>query len=233
MKILVIIPAFNEEGSIGQLVAEVREHIKGSHILVINDSSTDRTGEVLKSLDGVKFLTLPFNMGIGGAVLAGFNYFLANDYDVVIRMDGDGQHPPDQAGILIDSIISGGADEVIGSRYLGDKKEYSSRMRMMGINLLNTLSSMILRKKVTDSTSGFRAYNRKAIEYLVSDYPVDYPEPEEIYILTRKGYEVRELPVRMKARETGTSSINTLKTYYFLVRVLLTIFVKYMIGGKK
>jgi len=103
----------------------------------------------------------------------------------------------------------------------------------MGINLLNALSSIILRKKFTDNTSGFRAYNRRAIQHLASDYPFDYPEPEEIYILTRKGYDVREVPVRMKSRETGTTSINTLRTYYFLVKVLLTIFVKYMIGGKK
>jgi len=233
MKILVVIPAFNEEGSIGRLVGEIYEHIKGSDILVVNDCSTDGTGNVLKSLGSVKYLTLPFNMGIGGAVLAGFNYFLENDYDFLVRMDGDGQHPPDQAGILIDAVVNGGADAAIGSRYLGHEKEYSSHMRRMGINLLNSLSSIILRKKFTDNTSGFRSYNRNAVRYLAADYPFDYPEPEEIYILTRKGYDVREYPVRMKARETGTSSINTLHTYYFLVRVLLTIFVKYMIGGKK
>ncbi len=232
MKILVIIPAYNEEGSIGQLVRDVREHVKGADILVVNDCSTDRTREVLESLEGVRHMTLPFNMGVGGAVLAGFNYFLENDYDVVLRMDGDGQHPPDQAGPLIEAM-AGGADAVVGSRYLGKEREYSSQMRRMGINLLNALSSAILRKKFTDNTSGFRAYNRRAIQYLASDYPFDYPEPEEIYILTRKGYDVREVPVSMKSRETGTTSINTLRTYYFLVKVLLTIFVKYMIGGKK
>ncbi len=233
MKILALIPAYNEEGCIGQFIAQVREDIPGADILVINDGSSDRTGEILETLDDIYRLNLPFNMGIGAAVLAGFSYFVGNDYDYVIRMDGDGQHPPDQAGALIEAVSSGEADVAIGSRYLGDDGEYSSLMRRMGINLLNNLSRVILGKKFTDNTSGFRAYNRRSIEFLVEDYPFDYPEPEEIYLLTRSGYKVREFPVTMKARETGVSSISTLHTYYFLIKVLLTIFVKYMIGGKK
>ena len=233
MKIMALIPAFNEEGCIEELVGKVRDDIPGADILVINDGSTDRTSEILHSMDDLLVLDLPFNMGIGAAVLSGFCFFAENDYDIVIRMDGDGQHPPDQARQLIDAVASGEADVAIGSRYLGEDKEYSSFIRMMGLNFLNNLTTMILRKKFTDNTSGFRAYNRKAIEFLIEDYPYDYPEPEEIYLMTRSGYTVREYPVKMKARGTGTSSINIIRTYYFLVKVLLTIFVKYMIGGKR
>ena len=233
MKILALIPAYNEEGCIAQFIMQVRENIPGADILVINDGSSDRTGEILDRLDDVSVLNLPFNMGIGAAVLAGFNYFVENDYDIVIRMDGDGQHPPDQARWLIDAVSSGEMDVAIGSRYLGKDREYSSFMRRMGINLLNNLATMILGRKFTDNTSGFRAYNRRSVEFLVEDYPFDYPEPEEIYLLIRADFRIREYPVKMKARETGTSSINTLHTYYFLIKVLLTIFVKYMIGGKR
>ena len=233
MRLLVLVPAYNEEGNIGKLIEGLRSELPGAEILVINDRSTDGTDKILASTPGITWLDMPVNMGIGGAVLSGFTYFLENGYDTVIRLDGDGQHPPSEAPKLLAALEEEGVDAVIGSRYLAGEAEYSSRTRMLGIKMLGGLSSLILGKRFTDNTSGFRAFKRRTIEYLVSDYPSDFPEPEEIYLLTRGGYEVREVPVTMLSREAGISSIGTLSTFYFLVKVLLTIFVKYMIGGKR
>ncbi len=232
MRLLVLVPAYNEEGNIGKLVKGVRAELPEADILIINDCSTDRTKEILASEEGIIYLDLPFNMGIGGAVLSGFTFFLENGYDFVVRLDGDGQHPPSEAVKLVSAVQEEGIDAVIGSRYITKDAAYSSRTRMLGIKLLEKMSVLILGKRFSDNTSGFRAYRRGTVEYLVKDYPSDYPEPEEIYYLTRGGREVIEVPVEMRSREAGVSSIGALNTYYFLVKVLLTIFIKYMIGGK-
>jgi glycosyltransferase involved in cell wall biosynthesis len=178
-------------------------------------------------------LDLPFNMGIGAAVLSGFEFFIRSGYDVLVRLDGDGQHPPQQAPILVQPIVDGLHDVTIGSRYLDTEQVYSSFTRKLGIKFLNLMTAVILRKRITDSTSGFRAYNRKAIEYLARDYPFDYPEPEEVYLLARGGFRLAELQIVMKERERGVSSITMLRTYYYLVKVVVTIFVKYAIGGSR
>jgi glycosyltransferase involved in cell wall biosynthesis len=232
-KFMVLIPAYNEAGSIARLIEGVKSHIPGADILVVNDCSTDETGKVVRECEGVRLLNLPFNMGIGGAVLSGFTYFINHGYDALIRLDGDGQHPPEMAEVIMEPLVSGSQDAVIGSRYLDTDAAYSSPMRKLGIKFLNLLTAMILRRRVTDSTSGFRAYNRKAVEYLVRDYPFDYPEPEEIYLLTRGGFRLIEVPVVMKERQQGVSSINMVRTYYFLIKILITILVKYSIGGQK
>ncbi len=232
MRLLALVPAYNEEGNIEKLVDGIRAELPEADILVVNDCSTDRTESILSSEEGVRYLDLPFNMGIGGAVLSGFSYFLENGYDTLVRLDGDGQHPPSEAMRLVSAVREEGIDVVIGSRYLSKGAAYSSRTRMLGIKLLEKMSALIMGKRFTDNTSGFRAYRRRAVEYLVKDYPSDYPEPEEIYYLTRGGYEVVEVPVEMLSREAGVSSIGTLNTLYYLVKVLLTIFIKYMIGGK-
>lgn len=232
MRLLAMAPAYNEEGSIEKLIEGLRAELPEADILIINDCSTDSTERILSSTKGIRYLDMPFNMGIGGAVLAGFTYFLENDYDILVRLDGDGQHPPSEAPGLVAAVQEEGVDAVIGSRYLVEDAAYSSRTRMLGIKLLEKMSLMILSKRFTDNTSGFRAFRRETVEYLVKDYPSDYPEPEEIYYLTRGGYNIKEVPVKMLSRETGVSSIGALSTYYFLVKVLLTIFTKYLIGGK-
>lgn len=232
MRLLAMAPAYNEESNIEKLIEGLRAELPEADILVINDCSTDGTERILSSMTGVSYLDLPFNMGIGGAVLSGFTYFLENGYDLLVRLDGDGQHPPSEAAKLVSAVQEDGVDAVIGSRYLVEDAAYSSKTRMLGIKLLNTMSAVILRKRFTDNTSGFRAFRRAAVEYLVKDYPSDYPEPEEIYLLTRGGYNIKEVPVKMLSREAGISSIGALSMYYFLVKVLLTIFIKYMIGGK-
>ena len=233
MKLMVLVPAFNEEGNIEQLVEDIHKYLPEGEILVVNDCSTDDTEKSLRRMKGVRFLSLPFNMGIGGAVLSGFNYMFENGYDRLIRLDGDGQHPPDQAVSILGPVRDGSVDVAVGSRYLDGETAYSSFTRKLGIKLLSFLSAMILRKKMTDSTSGFRAYNRKVIEFLIRDYPYDYPEPEEIYLLTKAGFRIEEVPVVMKERETGVSSIGFIHTGYFLIKILITIFVKYAIGGKR
>jgi glycosyltransferase involved in cell wall biosynthesis len=233
MRLLALVPAYNEEGNIEKLVDGIRSCLPEADILIVNDCSTDGTEGILSSDGGISYLDLPFNMGIGGAVLSGFAYFLENGYDTLVRLDGDGQHPPSEAVKLVSAVREEGIDAVIGSRYLMKDAAYSSRTRMLGIKLLENMSALILGKRFTDNTSGFRAYRRRTVEYLVKDYPSDYPEPEEIYYLTRGGYEVVEVPVEMLSREAGVSSISSLNTLYYLVKVLLTIFIKYMIGGKK
>ena len=229
---LVLIPAYNESESIYNLIDTIKKKLPDFDILVINDCSTDDTWKVLNSISGIEVINLPFNMGIGSAVLTGFLYFVDEDYDLLIRIDADGQHPPEEAKKLINEIVSGSADIAIGSRYLEKERKYSSFLRMLGIKLLTHLSSLILKIKLTDSTSGFRAYNRKAVEFLVKDYPFDYPEPEEVYMLTRNGFKIKEVPVIMNERKTGKSSITTAGTYYYLIKILLAILIKHLVGGK-
>jgi glycosyltransferase involved in cell wall biosynthesis len=233
VKILVLVPAYNEEASIGAVVGGIREHLPEADILVVNDCSTDDTLQVLRVIGGIRILNLPFNMGIGAAVLSGFNYFLRHGYDALVRLDGDGQHPSSMAGGLLKPVLDDTLDVTIGSRYLGRETAYSSFSRKVGIKFLNLLTNMILRRTMTDSTSGFRAYNRRAIEYLAADYPFDYPEPEEVYLLSQSGFRIGEIPVVMKAREQGVSSISAIRTVYYLVKIIITIFVKYAIGGMR
>jgi len=232
MKGLVLIPAYNESESIYELIERVKKELPEFDILVINDCSTDGTARILGSIRGINYISLPFNMGIGGAVLTGFLYFLENNYELLIRLDADGQHPPEEARKLIYEVADGNSDIAIGSRYLNEEGKYSSFSRMLGIKMLNNLASIILRIKLTDSTSGFRAYNRNAIKFLAKDYPFDYPEPEEIYMLTRHGFKIKEVPVRMDERKSGKSSITTARTYYYLIKILLAILIKHLVGGK-
>jgi glycosyltransferase involved in cell wall biosynthesis len=229
---MVLVPALNEENSIRSVVEEIRSHLPGSEICVVNDGSTDRTGEILDALAGIKALHLPYNMGIGGAVWTGFHFFLESDCDVLLRLDGDGQHPCSQAHLLLEKMAEEKADLVIGSRFLKREGFQSSITRRGGIKLLHLLTRFILRLGITDNTSGFRAFSRRAVSLLVEDYPFDYPEPIEVYYLARAGMRVREVPTVMNSRRGGISSIGLAQSYYYLVKVLLTIFVNFLYGGK-
>jgi glycosyltransferase involved in cell wall biosynthesis len=232
MKIMAVIPAYNEENSIRSVVEDIRTNLPQAVICVVNDGSTDRTGAIIDALPDVKVLHLPFNMGIGGAVWTGFHFFLESDCDVVLRLDGDGQHPPSQARLLLEELEKEQADLVIGSRFLKKAGFQSSLTRRGGIKLLHILSRFILRLKITDNTSGFRAFSRRAAALLVEDYPFDYPEPIEVYLLARAGLRIREVPTTMNSRQGGVSSIGLFQSYYYLVKVLLTIFVNFLYGGK-
>jgi len=233
MKLLVLILAYNEEKTIKAVVEEVRSELPEADILIVNDGSTDRTKDILRASEDIIQLNLPYNMGIGGAIWTGFNFFHRSDHEVLIRIDGDGQHPPPQAKHLIEPILKKEADCVIGSRFIAREGYLSSLHRRGGIKLLNILTTFLIGQKITDNTSGFRAYNRQAISLLVEDYPFDYPEPIEAYLLHRNGFRIKEIPVKMRERSGGVSSISLLNSYYYLIKVLLTILVNFIFGGKK
>ncbi|MBU4330892.1 MAG: glycosyltransferase family 2 protein [Acidobacteria bacterium] len=231
MKILALVAAFNEEKTIPRVIEDIRTSVPEADICVVNDGSTDNTRAILDAHPGVKALHLPFNMGIGGAVWTGFNFAVEKGYDYVFRIDGDGQHFPDQAKNLLEPLQKGEADVVIGSRFLEKRGYQSSFPRRSGIKLLNIMTGFILRQNFTDNTSGFRAYTSAALRELIKDYPFDYPEPIEVYLLVRKGFRLQEIPATMRERQGGVSSISLLRTYYFLVKVMLTILVNF-IGGR-
>lgn len=223
---LVIIPAYNEEAALPGLLAEIREALPETDIAVINDCSSDHTAAVARR-NGAIVLDLPCNLGVGGAVQAGFQYAFTHGYRYVIRCDGDGQHPPSEIAKLVTVMQSGEADLVIGSRFLeNDKGSYTSTtLRSAGIRGLSLLLSIICRARVTDPTSGFQMINRPLLAYFSKSYPTDYPEPEALALLRRQGYRFRETGTRFRARTTGQSSIRSWGTLYYLFKVGLALLV--------
>jgi glycosyltransferase involved in cell wall biosynthesis len=223
-KILVIIPAYNEEGSVGKVVEEVHTHLSQAEVLVVNDGSTDLTSERARS-KGAVVLDLPFNLGIGGAMQVGYRYAFEKNYDIAIQVDADGQHDPKEIRGLLQTLEVEKADVVIGSRFIGGLGYKSSMMRRVGISIFSQVISMIVSQKITDPTSGFRASNRKAIQLFASDYPQDYPEPEVVILLHQCHLKIEEVPVGMSERYSGESSITKIRSIYYMVKVLLAIFV--------
>ncbi len=223
-RILVIIPAFNEEGSLEKVVDQVHTHLPQGEVLVVNDGSTDLTSEKAKAC-GAMVLDLPFNLGIGGAMQAGYQYAHEKGYDIAIQVDGDGQHDPKEIGKLLKALEEKNVDVAIGSRFIGDLGYKSSTMRRIGISIFSQVISMIVRQKITDPTSGFRAANRKAIQLFASNYPQDYPEPEVVILLHQCRLKMGEVPVGMSERYSGESSITKIRSIYYMVKVLLAIFV--------
>lgn len=223
MKILAIVPAFNEEQGIKHVVEQFRT-IEDVDILVINDCSQDNTSKVCRSF-GLNVIDLPCNLGIGGAVQTGYKYAELNGYDIAIQVDGDGQHDPSYIKELIQPLVNQTADLVIGSRYLTKEGFQSSFMRRVGISYFSFLINLLQKKKITDPTSGFRACNRSVIELFSKRYPIDYPEPESIVYLLRNNFKVEEIPVLMNARIGGESSINMIKSVYYMIKVSIAIII--------
>jgi len=223
-KILVITPAYNEEGSVGKVVDEVRNHLHEVDSLVVNDGSTDLTSLKART-SGAIVLDLPFNLGIGGAMQAGYKYAFEKGYEIAIQVDGDGQHDPKEIPKLLKALGEKEVDMVIGSRFIGDSKFKSSMMRRVGISIFSKVISLIVGQKITDPTSGFRAGNRKAIQLFAFDYPQDYPEPEVLVLLHKCGLKMAEVPIVMNERYAGESSITKIRSIYYMVKVLLAIFV--------
>jgi glycosyltransferase involved in cell wall biosynthesis len=222
---IAIVPAYNEEACIAQVIAEIRDFDSGLDIVVIDDGSVDRTHQVARST-GAHVLRLPFNLGIGGSVQTGFRYAWENGYELAVRVDGDGQHDPSQLALIIGPVLADEADICVGSRYReGGDGFRSSASRRIGIRILAATVSLLTRQKVTDPTSGFQALNRKAITLFAADYPHDYPEVEALVMLIRHRLRLREVPVQMRARAAGRSSIRTLGSVYYMVKVLLALFV--------
>lgn len=225
MKILLIIPAYNEENSIENLVTKIYSVCGNSvDILVINDCSIDETQSVCEKID-VLTINLPCNLGIGGAVQTGYKYASKHNYDIAIQVDGDGQHKPEYIMNLIQFIIEDKADMIIGSRFINKEGFQSTIMRRAGIAYFTYLLKILSKEKITDPTSGFRACNRKVIGTFAKRYPVDYPEPESIMYLLRNGYRIKEVPVIMQERMGGRSSITTLKSIYYMIKVSLAILI--------
>jgi glycosyltransferase involved in cell wall biosynthesis len=225
-KVLIIIPAYNEEQSVGKVVENVKRHHPEVVMLVVNDGSKDLTSEIAKSM-GAVVLDLPFNLGIGGAMQAGYQYAYEKGYDIAIQVDADGQHDPREIPKLLHALEVKKVDVAIGSRFIGDSGYKASTMRRVGISILSQVISMIVRQKITDPTSGFRAANRKAIQLFASDYPQDYPEPEVVILLHQCLLKMLEVPVGMNERYSGESSITKIRSIYYMVKVLLAIFVDY------
>jgi glycosyltransferase involved in cell wall biosynthesis len=226
-RVLLIIPAFNESGNLPQLIGEIRRHCPNYDFVIINDSSTDDTGAVAQRLGGA-VIHLPINLGIGGAVQTGIRYAFQERYDVCLQCDGDGQHDPGQAPALIEKIIRGEADLVIGSRFLGQGGFRSTAVRRAGIALLSRWIRWFSKQTVTDPTSGFRAMNRRLMNEFSHFYPQEYPEPESLYAVLHRGYRVLECPVTMRPREAGRSSIQRLDSLLYMIKVCLAVLVDWL-----
>jgi hypothetical protein len=221
---IAIVPAFNEERNIGPLLAELKALDPGLEVVVVSDGSTDRTAEVAAAA-GAHVVRLPFNLGIGGAVQTGFRFAWEGGYELAMRLDGDGQHDPAQLRDVVGPVIAGEADFAIGSRFIGAGGYRSSAARRIGIRVLAWVVSRITRQKLTDTTSGFQAANRRTIGLFAADLPHDYPEVEGLVMAIRHGIRVREVPVTMREREHGRSSIGALGSVYYMIKVLLAVFV--------
>ena len=224
-KILLIIPAYNEADNIERVVGNLSRNFPQYDYVVVNDGSSDGTGELCME-KGYQVLNLPINLGIGGAVQTGYRYALKYGYDIAIQLDGDGQHDAAYVKKLIEPLLAGEADVVIGSRFLRREGFQSSRSRRIGINILSDLIWICTGKRIRDVTSGFRAVNRRFISIYAEDYPSDYPEPEAIITAVMHRGRVAEVPVVMKEREGGTSSITFRKSVYYMIKVTLAILVK-------
>ncbi len=223
-RILIVIPAYNEEKSVVSVAREALASAPGVEVLVVDDCSSDRTAAILAE-EGINHLSLPVNLGIGGAVQTGFLYAWKKGHDIVMQVDGDGQHPPAQIPQLLQAMREGGLDAVIGSRYATGNQIVSSWARRLGGGLLGALIRLATGQRVTDPTSGFRAYNRHALEYLRRHYPQEYPEPIIVIDLLRNGFRLGEVPILMKEREHGASSITGLDTLLYMIKVIFAIII--------
>ena len=227
MKILIIVPAYNEEASLPGVIHDLRDHIPAADVLVVNDGSRDATELVARNL-GIPVLDLPFNLGIGGAVQAGYLYAERNAYDIAVQFDGDGQHLASEIKKLIEPLEAKQSDLAVGSRFLASGGYKTPVFRKMGIGIFSFVLSRILEIKVTDSTSGFRAANRRVIEFFAHTYPDDYPEVEALVLLHKVGLRITEVPVTMRERTGGKSSITPLRSLYYMTKVLMAIFIDLM-----
>jgi glycosyltransferase involved in cell wall biosynthesis len=223
-RLLIIIPAYNEADCIAGVVEQVRINLPDADVVVVDDGSSDATA-CLAAQSGAMLLRLPVNLGIGGAVQTGYRFAGRLGYDLVARLDGDGQHDATQVEKLLEPIRAGRADVVIGSRYLTAGGFHASWVRRWGISFFAAIVSALTRQRFTDVTSGFQAANHEAAAFLAEHCPADYPEIEGLVLLHRAGFRVVEAPVTMQARQAGRSSIRPWHVVYYVVKVLLAILV--------
>lgn len=221
---IAIVPALNEERSLGALIAELNALDPGLEVVVVSDGSTDRTAEVAAEA-GAHVVRLAFNIGIGGAVQTGFRFAHERGYELAVRLDGDGQHDPAELRAVVAPVAAGEADIAIGSRFIGEGGYRSSAARRVGIRVLARVVSSIAGSRLTDTTSGFQALSRRAIALYAAELPHDYPEVEGLVMALRHGLRVTEVPVRMRERTHGSSSIGALASVYYMAKVLLALFI--------
>ena len=237
MNVLLIIPSYNEEDNVlenyNRIVKYNSKNKMKYDCIIINDGSTDKTEKICKE-NKIPYISLVHNLGIGGAVQTGYKYAFENEYDIAVQFDGDGQHDVNYVKKIIEPIINNETDMVIGSRFIDkNSSEFkSSFARRIGIKIISFFIKLTTRKKIYDTTSGFRAVNKKIIEQFANEYPVEYPEPITTVEVIKKGYLVKEVPVSMNERENGISSIKAWKNIYYMLNVIISIIIS-GVGGKK
>ena len=225
MKTLIIIPVYNESASIGKILEEISDIFPEYDILVVDDASTDESASIVEANGKAILISLPFNLGIGGAVQTGFKYARERDYDISLQFDGDGQHQVSEIKKLIKAIKEEKVDVVIGSRFNEKANGFTTyALRRIGIKIFQLFSYLMIRQRITDHTSGFRAYNRKSFCFLANHYPTDFPEPEVVILLGRNHFVIKEVFTQMLKRQGGVSSIPLAKGPYYMFKVLLAMF---------
>jgi glycosyltransferase involved in cell wall biosynthesis len=225
LRLVAIVPAWNESGAIGKVVDEIKAYDSAIDVVVVDDCSADDTADVAET-HGATVLKLPFNVGIGGAVQTGFRYALAQGYEVAVRLDGDGQHAASEIAKILAPLEAGDADLVIGSRFVDPGGGYRPPFaRRVGIGVFARLVSILGGQRVTDTTSGFVALDRTGIELFAAQFPHDYPEVEGTLVALRSGLRVTQVQVDMRERTTGSSSITFVRSLYYIVKVMLALLV--------
>ncbi|MEQ1884131.1 MAG: glycosyltransferase family 2 protein [Bryobacteraceae bacterium] len=224
MKLLVLIPAFNEEGAVGSVIREVQAALPGTPVLVVDDCSKDATVHVARKA-GARVLSAPYHLGLGGCVQAGYRLAYELGYDYVVRVDGDGQHDPRYIPLVLETLQREGCEMVIGSRFVDGAGKHTSHARGLAIIFFRAILRPILGKPVHDPTSGFVGVNRTALEVFSHTFPLEYPEIEALVVLQRRRFRFVEVPVQMRRRQAGRSTITPLKSIYYMLHVLLGVFV--------
>ncbi|HZT33547.1 MAG TPA: glycosyltransferase family 2 protein [Bryobacteraceae bacterium] len=222
--LLVIVPAFNEEAAVGDVVRSIHQSVSGVSVLVIDDCSADGTVAAARAA-GAEVLCLPHHLGLGGCVQAGYKLAFELGYQYVIRVDGDGQHDPADIPRLYEVLRTSGCEMVIGSRFVEQNGSRTSPVRSLGIRFFRMVLRPILGKAVRDPTSGFVGVNRTALALFSRSFPLEYPEIEALVVLQRKAFQFQEVPCKMRPRAAGRSSITTLRSISYIVHVLLGVFV--------
>lgn len=228
-KLLVIIPCFNEEASIAKLLTELLG-LKLSYALdiaVVNDCSTDNTLSIIRQFN-IIVLNLPVNLGIGGAMQTGYQYAYRHNYDLAVQMDGDGQHPPTELAKLLAHYEKTQANVIIGSRFISKEGFQSSLLRRSGIAYFHLLNQLFTGKRILDITSGFRLFDKKAIDIAAESYPDEYPEPESLVIFGKAKLAIEEIAIVMKERQGGQSSIRSFSSIYYMIKVSIAMFFSYI-----
>jgi glycosyltransferase involved in cell wall biosynthesis len=223
-RLLVLIPAYNEEGAVAGVVKEVRAAVPEARILVVDDCSDDSTVAAARRA-GARVLELPHHLGLGGCVQAGYRLAFELGFDYVIRVDGDGQHDPRDIPALLEVLERESCEMVIGSRFLAASGARSGFIRSLGIVFFRAVLRLILGRPVSDPTSGFVGVNRTALQLFSRTFPLEYPEIEALVVLQRKRFRFLEVPCRMRPRRTGRSSITAVRSLYYIAHVLLGVFV--------